>query len=119
VRFLIDADLSHRLRSVFERHGHEAIHASDVGLGRERDPEIARFARDTNRCLVTGDFDFADLREYEPRHYDGIVVLTLPRDTLPPYIERLLSEFLERVPTLMPLKGKLMIVEIGRIRVRE
>lgn len=119
MRFLIDADLSYRLRDVFERYGHEAVHASEVGLGQSGDPEIATFARDTNRCLISGDFDFADLREYEPRHYAGIAILTLPRDALPPYIERVLSEFLEHIPSLMPLRGKLMIVEVGRIRVRE
>ena len=119
MRFLIDADLSPKLRSLFAQFGHDAIHAGSVNLGTAPDGDIAVFARDSKRCIVTGDFDFANLLEYEPREYAGIVVLTLPRNALPPYIARLILEFLERLPALSPLEGKLMIVEIGRIRVRE
>jgi predicted nuclease of predicted toxin-antitoxin system len=119
VQFLIDADLSPKLRALFAQFGHDAIHAGAVNLGRAPDQDIAVFARNTDRCIVTGDFDFANILEYPPRQFAGIVILTLPRDSLPPYINRLVVEFLERLPTLMPLKGKLLIVEIGRIRVRE
>jgi predicted nuclease of predicted toxin-antitoxin system len=118
VRFLIDADLSPQLRLLFAEFGHDAIHAGNVNLGTAPDQDIAVFARDTGRCIITGDFDFANLLEYEPRKFGGIVVLTLPRNSLPPYISRLVIEFLERLPTLTPLNGKLLIVEIGRIRVR-
>lgn len=45
--------------------------------------------------------------------------MTLPRNTGAPYISLVLTYFFQRLPELMPLKGKLLIVEIGRIRVRE
>lgn len=119
MRFLIDADLSPQLRLQFAKAGHDAIHVGSVDLGTAPDLDIAVFARKSDRCIITGDFDFANLLEYEPREFAGIVVLTLPRNALPPLISRLVAEFPERLPTLLPLKGKLMIVEIGRIRVRE
>ena len=118
MRFLIDADLSHRLIVLFAEFGHDAIHVGSLTAPRTPDPAVASLARQTDRCLVTGDFDFADIREYEPRLFAGIVVLTLPRDAMPPYIEGLVREFLERLPEFQPLAGKLLIVEPGRIRVR-
>lgn len=119
MRFLIDADLSPQLRTLFAEYGHDAIHAGQVGLGTAPDRDIAVYARKEERCVITGDFDFANLLEYEPREFAGIVVLTLPRHALPPYIARLVREFLDHLAELAPLSGKLMIVELGRIRVRE
>ena len=53
------------------------------------------------------------------RDYFGIVVLTVPGNGGPEYIAALVREFLERLPDLGDLRGKLLIVEPGRIRVRE
>lgn len=86
---------------------------------RTSDPIVANLSRDTDRCLITGDFDLADVREYEPRNYPGIVVLTLPWNAGTPYIVRLVREFLAELPRLGDLHGKLLIVEPGRIRIRE
>jgi len=41
---------------------------------------VARYALDHQACLITGDFGFADVRNYAPASYHGIVVLELPRD---------------------------------------
>ena len=118
-RFLIDADLSPRLRQLLEEYGQEAVHVKDVQLGSASDATIADFARRTGRCVFTADFDFADIREFPPRNYAGIVVLTVPRNALPAYIARVAKEFLDKLPALEPINGKLIVVELGRIRVRE
>ena len=119
MRFLLDADLSPRLGRLFAEHGHDALHVETIFPPRTTDVVVAAFARESGRCLVTGDFDFADIREFPPRLYPGIVVLTLPADAGPPYIRSLTREFLERFPYLGDLRGKLLIVEPNRIRVRE
>jgi hypothetical protein len=119
VQFLLDANLSPGMVALFHERGHEAIHVDDVSAAGSRDHVIAALAHEHRRCLITGDFDFADIREFEPRHFSGIVVLTAPRGTGAPYLKRLVLEFLDRLPTLGSLVGKLVIVELGRIRVRE
>jgi predicted nuclease of predicted toxin-antitoxin system len=119
VRFLLDANLSPAMIALFRNRGHDAIHVDDVSEAGTGDDVIAAIAHKHGRCLITGDFDFANLLEFEPRHYSGIVVLTAPRGTGAPHLERLVLHFLDRVPELAPLAGKLMIVELGRIRVRE
>lgn len=105
--------------AVFQARGHHAMHVEEVSAAGTRDHVIAAIAHERGRCLITGDFDFADIREFDPRHFSGIVVLTTPRGTGAPYLERLVLEFLERLPALGSLVGKLVIVELGRIRLRE
>ena len=43
-------------------------------------------AQREQQCLVTGDFDFADIRDYPPQHYAGIVVLGIPLTATAIYI---------------------------------
>lgn len=94
------------------------MHIFETPLGGAADVEIAALARRSGRCLVTADFDFADVRHYPPRLFDGLVVLTLPYNAGPAYIERLVRELLDGLPELGAIEGKLLIVEPGRIRVR-
>jgi len=63
LRFLIDADLPRAATPLLRRHGHDAVDVRDVGLAAATDSEIARRARDERRCLVTGDFGFADVMQ--------------------------------------------------------
>ena len=118
MRFLIDADLPRSVKKLLEAHGHEAIDARDVGLRSAKDPVLGRFALERNACFLTGDFGFADIRNYPPATYHGIVVLELPRNATAAFILRLIQEFLTHPEVLARLPGKLAIVEAGRIRLR-
>lgn len=119
MKFLIDADLPASLQTLFTAHGHKALHVDQLRLGTAADATIASHARRDGRCLFTGDFDFADIREYNPREFAGIVVLTLPRTGGRSLIERLTREFLDELPSLGRITGKLVIVDVGRIRLRD
>ena len=81
MHFLIDADLPRSLKSVIERYGHEATDVRDIGLGSAKDPAIAAYAQSHHICLMTGDFGFADIRNYVPAAYTGLVVLELPHSS--------------------------------------
>jgi predicted nuclease of predicted toxin-antitoxin system len=65
---------------VVERAGHEALDVRDIGLGDAEDSAIAARAKADRLCLLTGDFGFADVRNYPPEQYAGLVVLELPKD---------------------------------------
>jgi predicted nuclease of predicted toxin-antitoxin system len=119
VRFLIDADLPQSLVELLENRGHEAIHVRHIGLRHAADPQIADRARMENRCILTADRDFSDVREYPPAQYDGIVVLGLPVDATIILIRLLVNDFLNYADLVEDIRGKLVIVEPGRIRVRE
>ena len=55
------------------------VDVRDIGLRGAKDPQIAAYAQSEGLCLVTGDFDFSDIRDYPPGEYAGSVVLKLPR----------------------------------------
>ncbi len=116
--FLIDADLPRSTKSLLERFGHEAIDVRDVGLRSAKDPIIARYSQDHQACLLTGDFGFADIRNYPPESYYGIVVLELPRDATANVILSLIEDMLHQRNVLAQLPRRLAIVEANRIRLR-
>jgi predicted nuclease of predicted toxin-antitoxin system len=119
MRFLIDADLPRSLAQIVRQHGHEAIDVRDIGLGSAKDPHIIHHAQMEGLCFITGDYDFADIRNYPPERYSGLIVLNLPRTTTARYINQLLDSFLQQTELLDQLPGRLAIVEPGRIRIRE
>ena len=102
----------------FAAEGHDAIHADDLGVGHAADQEIAKEAQRTERCVVTRDFDFADLRNEEPTHHRGIVVLAIPRHRGSAYMRFLLGRLFEHLRAGGAVDGKLLIIEPDRIRTR-
>ena len=49
----------------------------DQGLGGSRDQDLAAVCRREDRIIITFDTGFADIRQYPPSAYPGIVVLRL------------------------------------------
>ncbi len=118
MRFLIDADLPRPTANLVQSLGHEALDVRDIGLGAAPDEKIAAYAQVHQLCLLTGDFDFADIRDYPPEDYAGLVVLKLPDIANRDFILRLVEAFLRESDVLSRLSGRLAIVELGRIRLR-
>lgn len=86
MRFLIDADLPRSTAALLKRYDHEATDVRDIGLREAKDREIAAYARGQGLSLITGDFDFSDVRNYPPKQYSGIVVLRLPKTSTVSFI---------------------------------
>lgn len=118
MRFLIDEDLPRSMEALLRQHKHEAVDVRDIGLRGAKDYQIAAHARKEGLCLVTGDFGFADVRNYPPGEYAGIVVLKLPRAATASFIFSLLESFLKQKDLVAQMPGKLAIVEPGRVRIR-
>jgi len=118
MEFLIDADLPRPTAEVIRLNGHQARDVRDVGLGSAPDEDIAAYAKANGLCLITGDFDFADIRYYPPEDYAGLVVLGLPDNANRGFILRLVAAFLNHSEIISQLPGRLAIVEPGRIRLR-
>lgn len=119
MKFLVDEDLPRSVTDLFRRYGHEAVRIRDVGLRGAKDVQIAAYAQENRLCLVTGDFDFADIRNYPPPDYSGIVVLVIQRDATAHTILKLSNGLLEQKELVLDLQGKLAIIEPGRIRIRK
>jgi predicted nuclease of predicted toxin-antitoxin system len=66
MKFLIDEDLPRSLGLLLMNNGHDAIDVRDIGLRGAKDAEIAEYARQNQFCILTGDYDFSDVRNYPP-----------------------------------------------------
>jgi predicted nuclease of predicted toxin-antitoxin system len=118
LRFLLDANLPRMAVDAVRQAGHEVEFARDIGLGNASDEAIAARARDTGAVLVTRDLDFADVRQYPPEHYEGIVVLRLADDAVASEIAAAVRRFVSAGDFLCELRGRLAIVEGDRVRFR-
>jgi predicted nuclease of predicted toxin-antitoxin system len=118
MRFLVDASLPRAAATLLRQLGHDAVDVRDIGMRSATDDVIAAHARTNQQALATRDFDFADIRNYPPADYAGIVVLELPDDATAPQVVALLEKFVRREDWLARLPGRLAVVELWRVRFR-
>jgi predicted nuclease of predicted toxin-antitoxin system len=118
VRFLVDASLPRSAAAAVLELGHDAVDVRDIGLRAATDEVIASYARRNQQTLITRDFDFADIRNYPPGDYSGIVVLDLPNHATAAQVVKALDTFVRAKEWLDLLSGRLAIVEPSRVRFR-
>ena len=118
MRFLVDASMPRAAALKLRQLGHEATDVRDIGLRAATDDAIASHAKCNKLALITRDFDFADIRNYPPGDYAGIVVLQLPDDAVAGQVVNLLEKIAKQEDWLARLHGRLAIVELWRVRFR-
>lgn len=118
MRFLLDANLPRSAAEPFRARGHDVADVRDIGLGSASDAQIADHARAEDRFLVTRDFDFADVRNYAPATFRGILVVSLPDGSTAGEIKTLLATFLDSYALGSEAPGSLLILQRNRLRVR-
>jgi predicted nuclease of predicted toxin-antitoxin system len=119
MRFLVDEDLPRSVNNLVRQHGHEVTDVRDIGFRGANDADIAAYAKEHELCLLTGDMGFADVRNYPPAQYPGIVVLHLPAKATSVTILTMLKSLLVQTEIVNQLGGKLAVVEPGRVRIRK
>jgi predicted nuclease of predicted toxin-antitoxin system len=118
MKFLLDANIPRSAGGVLKGLGHEAVDVRDALPPGADDATVATLARAHHLVLVTRDFDFADIRNYPPEAYAGIVVLELPEDAIAERVNEVLKSFVSNEALIGRLKGRLAIVESWRVRFR-
>jgi predicted nuclease of predicted toxin-antitoxin system len=101
-----------------QKLGHNAEFARDVGLAAAPDRDIAARAKLTGAVLLSRDLDFANIREFPPEDYAGIVVLRLPDDATARTIVEVVERFARAREFPDGVRGRVAIVEIDRVRFR-
>jgi predicted nuclease of predicted toxin-antitoxin system len=81
-------------------------------------PRLPARARSTGAVIVTRDVDFADIRNYPPHEFKGLIVLRMPDDAVAQTIVNLLERFLKQTELAARLPGHLVILEPDRVRFR-
>ncbi|MBI4964171.1 MAG: DUF5615 family PIN-like protein [Desulfomonile tiedjei] len=115
MRFKLDENADQRWRTPLEEAGHHVSTVAEEGLQGEKDPVLAQTCKDLGLCLITVDLGFAQILEYRPNEYPGIIVLRHPSPSLAGMRE-LISQVATALKTRSP-QGRLWIVEPGRIRI--
>ncbi len=117
IAFKLDENLPTEAVALLQQDGHDVSSVMQQGLGGHPDPDVSRVGRSEGRVLVTLDVDFANVQNYRPSEYPGIIVLRLGRQGK----RQVLSVLDALRGQLDPaeLTGRLWIVEESRIRIRE
>lgn len=116
MKFLVDMPITSRAVAVLESAGHQADHASAVGLSTARDSEILGRARAEGRIIVTADLDFPRLLAIQGTDSPGILLFRggdLSDDEMLELLRRVLALADER----LDLDHAIVVVDRERLRV--
>ena len=119
LRFLADHCVPNSVMKALMEAGHEVVRLGDCLPVNSADPEVIAKAQEINSILISLDGDFADIVAYPPAGYKGIVALQVrnhPESI--PAIVGLLKDYMAAHPTPYHYKGRLLLVESHRIRIR-
>ena len=111
---LLDMPVSQSLLSVLEAHGHEGVHAREIGLDRAADRKVLTVARRDNRVVITADLDFPRLLALSSADGPGLILFRGGN-----YSDAEMRDLLDRVLTEVPpeiLETSICIVDRKRIR---
>jgi predicted nuclease of predicted toxin-antitoxin system len=115
MRFKLDQNLDRGIAQPLLDAGHDLTTAEEQSLQRADDPTIAHVCRTESRCLITADLGFAQIIDYPPDQYPGLIVVRHPHPTrsgMRALFDHIRLTCVEESPV-----GRLWIVEPGRIRI--
>lgn len=112
----VPASISEGLQSV----GHDVVRLREHLPPNAVDPAVIAKAQELQRILVSLNGDFADIVTYPPSKFGGIIAIQLHNhpEIIPDLLERL-AHFLRQNLSPEYYRGKLLIVEAHRIRIRQ
>ncbi len=115
MKFLLDMPVSMALLDVLEAHGHEGVHAHQIGKDRASDAELLDIARRESRVIITADLDFPRLLALTMAKGPGLILFRGGN-----YSDREMCELLrgalQKVPSEL-LGRSICIVDTKHIRV--
>ena len=120
LKFFADHCISTFIIKTFRDAGYEISRLKDNIPTDSADPVVISKAQELNSILVSLNGDFADIVTYPPANYKGILALQVRNHPeIIPQLMMGLKEYLSTHPDMNHYKGKLLVVEVHRIRVRE
>ncbi len=116
MKFLVDMPLSPDLALRLVQQGHDAIHASHIGLDRASDSAILERARGEEQVVVTADLDYPRLLALAKAEGPGLILFRGGD-----YGEQEAVDRLRRALATIPNEEfpiSIIVIEKGRIRRR-
>ncbi len=117
LRFFADHCISNFIVQMLRDAGYEVFRLRDY---LPTDSAVISKAQELNSILVSLNGDFADIVLYPPTNYKGIIALQVRNHPeIIPQLMEVLENYLSGHTDMVNYKGKLLLVEVHRIRVRE
>src|SRR6266851_8364688 len=118
--FLADHCISNTIVQTLRDATHEVVRLKDVLPVESPDTIVIGKAQEIDAILLSMNGDFADILTYRPKNYKGIVALQMRNhaEVLEHLMVRL-TGYLRVQPAMEHYRGKLLVVEVNRIRIRE
>ena len=116
MKFLVDMPLSPDLAAWLRQHGHDALHALELGLTRAADSEILELARLQQRVVLTADLDYPRLLALTQAEGPGLILFRGGNYSEEESVDRL-RRALETIPN-QDLPTSIVVIEKARIRQR-
>lgn len=120
LRFFADHCVPNSAVHALQNAGYEVLRLKDHMPADSKDPAVIAKAVETDAVLFSLNGDFADIVTYPPADYRGIIALQVHNhpQILPQLMTRLLG-YLSAHPQAEHYVGKLLVVEVHRIRIRQ
>jgi len=119
LRFFTDHCVPTPIVRFLREQGYVVFQLRDFIPKNSPDPVVIQTAQDYNAILLSLNGDFADIVNYPPENYSGIIGIQLKNhpEVIPQILQRL-QKFLTEHPKMEDYAGKLFLVEPHRIRIR-
>jgi predicted nuclease of predicted toxin-antitoxin system len=120
LRFFADHCIANQVISALRAAGHEVLRLKEYMPTESPDRAVIAKAKELGAILLSLNADFVDIVAYPPGQFGGIVALQIrdhPEIT-PAILHRLLL-YIAAHPHQEDYRGKLLLVEAHRLRVRE
>lgn len=114
MKVLLDMPVSSSLLDVLHTHGHEGVHAHEIGLDRATDRQLLELARQGSRVIITADLDFPRLLALASASGPGLILFRGGN-----YSDAEMRDLLDRVLTQVTpdvLERSVCVVDRKRIR---
>lgn len=120
LRFFADHCISNFVIQMLRDAGCEVLRLRDHIPKDSADAVVIQKTQELDSILISLNGDFADIVTYPPANYKGIIALQVRNhpEIIPQLMTRL-KDYLSSYPDMNYYKGKLILVEVHRIRVRE
>jgi hypothetical protein len=120
LRFFADQCIPNSIAGALRDAGHEVLWLKEHIPIESPDPVVISKAQQLNCILFSLNGDFADIVNYPPANYQGVMAIQVRNhpETIQPLMRRL-NDYLSSHPDMDHYKGKLFLVEVHRIRIRE
>jgi len=120
LRLFADHCISNFIIQTLRDAGYEVFRLRDYLPTDSSDSTVISKAQELDSILVSLNGDFADIVLYPPTNYKGIIALQVRNHPeIIPQLMEVLKNYLSGHTNMVNYKGKLLLVEVHRIRVRE